>query len=215
MSPAWVQEWTPLLACALAFLLGSVPFGLWVARIFHVKNLRTQGSGNIGATNVARVAGFWPAGALTFFLDVVKGMLPVFLVRPQGIGIWAGALHLPDLELGMNLPWMAGFFAVLGHCFSPWLYFRGGKGVATGFGAIALLSPWAALCGLLAFGLVFSIRRIGSLASLSGLAVASVSHLVLYPSGPYLLPGALLIATIVFRHESNIDALLENRERVF
>jgi acyl phosphate:glycerol-3-phosphate acyltransferase len=203
------------LILALCFLLGSVPFGLIVAKLFSGRDITREGSGNIGATNVSRVLGFWPWGALTFFLDMSKGALPFFLTHPEGMQVWTSALGLPTYDLGPGLAWSAGLLAVIGHCFSPWLHFNGGKGVATGFGAILFLSPWSALAGLCAFAITFLSTRIGSLSSLAGLAIASVTHLILNPLGGYLWAGAAMIFVIVARHESNIDAILDNRERSF
>ncbi len=205
----------PVVLCGFAFLLGSVPFGLFVARMFRAGDIRAQGSGNIGATNVSRVAGFWPAGAVTLALDMLKGALPVlFLAIDDGatIGSWFGE---PQYAAPTTLVWLAGFVAILGHCFSPWLRFKGGKGVATGFGAIAVLSPWGALGGAIAFAVTFLTKRIGSLSSLTGLLFASIVHLVMNPAGPHLWVGAAIVFLIVLRHEANIDALLENRERTF
>ena len=201
---------------AFALLMGSVPFGLLVARLFNVRDLTSRGSGNIGATNVTRVLGFWPAGAITFALDGFKGALPVFLGLPLGASLvsWV-APHLPYDALPESCVWAIGCAAVIGHCFSPWLRFEGGKGVATGFGVILILSPWAALAGILAFGLAFVSKRVGSIASLSGLVVASITHLVLLQDGSYLVWGALMILIIIFRHEGNINALLEDREHQF
>jgi glycerol-3-phosphate acyltransferase PlsY len=205
----------PLVVCLATFLIGSIPFGLLVARLFQVKDLRGQGSGNIGATNVTRVLGFWPAGAVTLLLDVLKSAIPVALLMA-----WAGQLPiaLPPIEgLQPSLAsiWWAGLCAVLGHCYSPWLHFKGGKGVATGLGVIALLSPWAALLGAVAFGVTFARTRIGSLSSLAGLIVAAIAHLVIEPIGAHLWAGALLVFVIVLRHGKNIDALLEGRENRF
>lgn len=209
------EEILPWVAWISAFLLGSVPFGLLVAKLFHVSDLQKRGSGNIGATNVARVLGFWPAGAITLVLDLCKGIIPVALVMPAGAGLWLSAVGVPYYEFTRSAIWGVGLAAVLGHCFSPWLRFKGGKGVATGFGAVLLLSPWAALIGAGAFLLSFLSSRIGSLSSISGLVAASVAQVVLFPSGIFLLPGALMIFVILLRHESNIDALLESRERTF
>ena len=141
----------PAIVCVIAFLMGSIPFGLLVARIFKVKDLTSQGSGNIGATNVSRVLGFWPAGALTFALDLLKGILPVLALLPMGSQIWLGTFGLPETDFSATAIWSAGLFAVLGHCYSPWLHFKGGKGVATGFGVLVVLSPLAGLAGILAF----------------------------------------------------------------
>lgn len=206
-----------------AFILGSIPFGVIVARLFQVKDLQSRGSGNIGATNVSRVLGFWPAGFIVFLLDGLKGVFAAALasemlapavesvgtvLRDQG-GDWSLA------SLSPQAAWWFGAASVLGHCFTPWLRFKGGKGVATGFGALLVLSPWAALGGILTFALTFGLSRIGSLSSLAGILLASWIHLVLYPAGLELWPGAILVSIILLRHETNIAALLEARENRF
>jgi glycerol-3-phosphate acyltransferase PlsY len=197
-----------------SFVLGSIPFGLLVARVFHVDNLTERGSGNIGASNVSRVVGFWPAGFATFVLDLLKGVLPVFLLGFQPF------LGLIESFTGKStvdafLPWMAGFFAVLGHCFSPWLRFRGGKGVASGFGALLVLSPISACVGILFFGWSFYLRRIASLSSTIGLVAASVIYLVLTPANAGAWWGAAIVFLILYRHERNIDSLLDGKEKSF
>ena len=205
-----------------AFLLGSVPFGLLMARAFDVKDLRVRGSGNIGATNVSRVVGFWPAGALTFLLDVVKGMLPVFVVSlPAFQSAWTGwwqNMGYSGVQVSETVIWATAFCAVAGHCFSPWVRFKGGKGVATGFGAILILSPWAALAGILAFAFTFLKTKVGSLSSVTGLLTVAVVYLVIrdhHSYGSYVWIGALLLFLILVRHESNIDSILDGRERSF
>ena len=205
----------PVVSCVVAFLLGSVPFGLLVARLFKVNDLSSRGSGNIGATNVSRVLGFWPAGAMTLALDMLKGMIPVFLLQPLGFGLWSSAAGLGEYSVPLTLTWGVGLAAVLGHCFSPWMHFKGGKGVATGFGIVLLLSPISGLIGALAFIITFLSTRIGSLSSIAGLIMATTTDLIVYPVGAHLWLGAVLISVILIRHESNIDALLENREKAF
>jgi glycerol-3-phosphate acyltransferase PlsY len=203
-----------------AFLLGTVPFGLIFARVFGGADIRHQGSGNIGATNVSRVVGFWPAGFLTFLCDTLKGCLAIVLSGSLGESLFGRFLELPADPWGFGglpLSWAAGLAVVSGHCFSPWLRFRGGKGVATGFGVFALLAPWAALSGILGFIVVFLSTRTGSLASLAGLLILVISHVVLpqFSLGIHLLFGSALVFMILARHESNLDALLEKREKTF
>lgn len=195
------HEWEWLgyaVVCLVAFLLGSLPFGRWIARAY-----------------VSSESSFWPAGFLTYFLDFIKGALATgiawaWVAMPEAVSGLIGVELVPAAEL----PWVAGFFSVLGHCHTPWQRFKGGKGVATGFGALLILSPVAALIGALAFALSFLMTRTGSLASIAGAMVASVAHLVLYPTGNHLWAGAALIALILLGHESDLDALLESRENV-
>jgi glycerol-3-phosphate acyltransferase PlsY len=201
-----------IITALVSFWIGSIPFGLLIAKLFKVRDLRVHGSGNVGATNVTRVLGFWPAGAITFLLDVLKGSLPVLVCGPIGnhfLNAWFG-LELPELsELGL---WGVGLAAVLGHCYSPWLQFSGGKGVATGFGVVAVLSPVGAVVGILTFALVFFTTRTGSLGSLFGVSAAAVAHLIYHSADIKELLGAIMISVIIFRHESNIDRLLEGDE---
>lgn len=203
------------IACVFAFALGSIPFGLLIARVYGGKDLRKQGSGNIGATNVSRVLGFWPAGFLTFVLDAAKGSVPILLASPIGSRFWMEWVGDSGHLLSERSLWSVGLLAVLGHCFSPWLKFKGGKGVATGLGAIAILSPWSAVAGLLGFVLTFVSTKTGSIASLGGLTIAAVTHLVMNPVGPHLWAGAAMVGVILVRHEANLTALLEGKEARF
>jgi glycerol-3-phosphate acyltransferase PlsY len=196
-----------LYACGLAFVLGSIPFGLIVARLAGAEDPRKKGSGNIGATNISRVLGFWPWGLLTFVLDFAKGAIPV-------LALSAG--WLSDATSGSPAgAWATALCGVLGHCYTPWLRFNGGKGVATGLGALVVLSPIASGIGMIAFGLTFAATRTGSLSSLAGILGLSIAHLILAPTGPYLWLGGLLIFVILLRHESNLDALLQENEKSF
>ena len=148
MSPLW----SAAALAAAGYLLGSIPFGLLVARAARGVDVRAAGSGNIGATNVARVAGVGP-GLLVLFLDAAKGALAVLLAR----ALLPGALLVQAL---------VGLLAVVGHVAPVWLGFRGGKGVATALGVLGVLVPAAAVAGVLAYALVFLYSRISSLGSL-------------------------------------------------
>ena len=185
------------LALLASYLAGSVPFGLLVARVATGKDVRTVGSGNIGATNVARAAGR-AAGAVTLLLDALKGLLPAAI---------AGRT-LPD-------PWMpaaCGVAAVIGHCYPVWLRFRGGKGVATGFGVALALAPLAAVCGAAVWVLLYKLLRISSVGSLAGVATAL---LVAAATGPRWSIGGLaaIAGIVVVRHRANLDRLLHHEER--
>ncbi len=162
-------------------------------------DVRTAGSGNIGATNVARVVGLGP-GLLVLLLDAGKGALAVLLAR----------VLLPSAPFVQAL---AGLAAVAGHVTSPWLGFRGGKGVATALGVLAVLVPWAALAGVLAYALGFGVTRLSSLGSLvAGPAALAVAAL---RPGTRLAVGvtAALYATILFTHRGNIRRLVQRVER--
>src|SRR5208337_1663406 len=141
-TPIVQKNMTPyLIIAAVSYLLGSIPFGYLLVRIFKGEDVRASGSGNIGATNVARKS---PAlGAATLLLDAAKGLAAVLVARVLFSG--------PDQQLIMTT---AAFFAVLGHLFPVWLKFRGGKGVATSFGAFILLTPKSILCMVVLFLLI-------------------------------------------------------------
>jgi len=194
----------PLGLIIASFLLGSIPFGLMIAKIYGVDNLRAQGSGNIGATNVARVIGFWPAGFITFLLDAMKGVL---IIAPVKFG-WIPEGLVPSSS---TLFWAIGLAAMVGHCFSPWLKFNGGKGVATIFGVIAVLAPFSALVGGAVYGLTYLATRVGAAGSLLGLIAAISVHRVFYPFEPAMLLFGLMVLVAVYRHESNLDGLLEEK----
>jgi glycerol-3-phosphate acyltransferase PlsY len=213
-----MEFWYRLAILLGAFLIGSIPFGLLVARAFKVKDLTERGSGNIGTTNVSRVLGFWPAGFITLLLDVLKGAGPVALLAFTGVSESLGALmQVPESAAHMSplLLWSAGLFCVLGHCFSPWLHFNGGKGVATGVGVILVLSPLSALVGLVGFVCAFMLTGVGAMGSLTGLVFAAAAYLVMNPVGAHVWAGAAILFVILVRHESNLDRMLENRENKF
>jgi acyl phosphate:glycerol-3-phosphate acyltransferase len=190
----------------LSYLLGSIPFGLLFARLFGGGDVRQSGSGNIGATNVARVAGPLP-GILTLLFDTAKGALAVWL-----------AAHFSANSAKAMI--FAGLAALLGHCFPAWLRFKGGKGVATGLGVFAALCPLAALAAALLFLLVFLFGRFVSLASIS--AAAALPLLVYFLWVPHHAPplvisfGTLFAAAlIIYKHDANLQRLVEGTEPRF
>ncbi|MFN8453045.1 MAG: glycerol-3-phosphate 1-O-acyltransferase PlsY, partial [Anaerolineae bacterium] len=145
-----------------AYLAGSIPFSLLIARWAGGIDLRQHGSGNVGATNVARTLGYkW--GAVALLLDALKGLLPTWGLPLLFYG--AGSRHAPVA---------AGLAAIVGHMFPCWLGFRGGKGVATALGVVAVLSWQATLAAFVAFAAVFAVSRIVSLSSI----VAAVTFLI-------------------------------------
>ncbi|HNQ34737.1 MAG TPA: glycerol-3-phosphate 1-O-acyltransferase PlsY [bacterium] len=180
-----------------AYLLGAIPFGYLAGRLAGV-DVRKAGSGNIGATNVLRTVGRGPAAA-TLLLDILKGFLPVWLARRP----WA----LPPA-------WVAAIAlaVVAGHVFSPFLKFRGGKGVATAVGVLLGISPPAALAAVAVFGLVFGLGRIVSLASLAAAVLLPFLLGLLAPEPAYAIFGGLVGALVVLRHRANLDRLLSRSE---
>jgi glycerol-3-phosphate acyltransferase PlsY len=177
-----------------AYLCGSIPFGLFIARATTGQDVRTVGSGNIGATNVARAAGR-AAAAATLALDALKGFLPVML-----------APRLPPW-----LPAACAVAAVAGHCFPIWLRLRGGKGVATGLGVSLALAPWAALAGAITWGVLYKLYKISSVGSLAGVLV-SLAVAWATSSTEAVLGLAGVSSIIVARHAGNIQRLLRRQE---
>ena len=189
-----------------AYLLGSIPFGLLFARLFGGTDVRQAGSGNIGATNVARVAGPLP-GILTLVFDAAKGAAAVWL---------AGRF----VEHSAGTMMFAGVAALLGHCFPVWLRFKGGKGVATGIGVFAALCPPAALAALLLFVLVVASLRFVSVGSIT--AAAAMPLFVYFLWAPHHAPplvvsfGTLFAAAlIIYKHSANLQRLVEGTEPHF
>lgn len=190
-----------VIIAAVSYLLGSIPFGYLLVRIFKHEDVRTSGSGNIGATNVARKS---PAlGVATLLLDAAKGLAAVVIART-----W---LDVPHSDL---LVTVAAFFAVLGHLFPVWLSFRGGKGVATSLGAFVLLTPKSILSMVILFLLVALVFRYVSLASV---AVAAAFPLLAWAFREYtdarqLILIAMVSLLVIWKHRQNIVRLTSGTE---
>ena len=183
------------LALVFGFLIGGIPFGLILGMLSGGVDVRTQGSGNIGATNVARVMG-WGLGSATLLLDAAKGALPM---------LWV-AHHFEQ-------PWMlpaAGLVAVLGHCYSPWLEFQGGKGVATAAGVMLVVSPKATLLALLCWGAAYGLSRKSSIGALTAIAAIQVGLWIFMPG--WWLFGLLIAAILLLRHRGNVQRLINGTE---
>ena len=188
-----------LLSSVAAYLCGSIPTGALIAKRQGVV-VQEAGSGNIGATNVARTAGK-KAGLLTLIGDILKGLFPVLIVR------WLGLNEVVQAS--------AAVMATLGHLFPVFLRFAGGKGVATGLGVFLGLAPIAILTALLGFALVFAGCRIVSLASLVATALTpGLIFFFAYPQ-PVLLAGLVIAGLIIVRHHENIGRLLKGEEQKF
>ena len=188
-----------LLALLLSYLLGSIPNGLWLCRALWHVDLRQHGSHNIGATNAWRTLGKGP-GFLVFFLDMLKGLLAV----------WLGEM-LVGTPLVMIL---CGVLAIVGHSLSLFLRFHGGKGVATGLGVILMLMPKVTGIVFLVWLLLVLATRYVSLGSIVAAALVPVLALVFGYPALYVVFGVLAAALIIVRHRSNITRLLigtENR----
>jgi acyl phosphate:glycerol-3-phosphate acyltransferase len=215
-----------LLTAVLSYLLGSIPFGYLLVRIFHGEDVRQSGSGNIGATNVSRKS---PAlGALTLLLDAVKGSAAVaigmLLSPPALLGTllsdapWYHNLSLPTNPFTATWAAVAALFAILGHIFPIWLRFRGGKGVATGLGSFLLIAPKAVLLGAGIFLVVVLAFRYVSLGSIIAVAAFPLLAWLLHEYGNSWLALAFMSLAsllIMARHRQNIRRLLAGTENRF
>jgi glycerol-3-phosphate acyltransferase PlsY len=199
-----------LLVVAAAYLLGSIPTGYLLVRFFRKQDIRTIGSGNIGATNVMRT-GARGLGAATFVLDVLKGCS----------AIWLGAAlapHLMPTAPVRDVEALAAVCAVLGHMFPVWLSFKGGKGVATGFGVFLVAAPLAALAAITVFALVFALSRFVSLGSILGAASFPVFAWFLVSGDKpafFIAVQAIVAFLIIAKHHENIRRLLSGTENRF
>jgi glycerol-3-phosphate acyltransferase PlsY len=199
-----------LLIVAAAYLLGSVPTGYLLVRFFLKRDIRSSGSGNIGATNVLRSGGK-RLGALTFLLDVLKGCSAVWL------GGFLGALLLPAMPT-RTAQAIAVVAAVLGNIFPVWLKFKGGKGVSTGFGVFLVAAPSAALCAITIFALILFVSRYVSLASILGAASFPVfAWFLVHGDKPaaFIAAQTIVALIIVVKHHQNIRRLLSGTESRF
>lgn len=195
-----------VLLLAGSFLLGSIPFGLIVARAKGI-DITAVGSGNIGATNVARVLGKGP-GLLVFGLDVLKGLVPALAAR-QLVPMGAAGITVADMAT------LCGIFAILGHTFSPFMKFKGGKGVATGLGALLGCAPDVGLSAFGVFLVIFALTRYVSLASVFA-AVAMVTFGFVFGYSPIFLVGYGLIGLfVIVKHIPNMKRLAKGEEPKF
>lgn len=196
---------TALLVALGAFLLGSIPTGYLVARAKGV-DIRQHGSGNIGATNVFRTLGK-PFGVFVFMVDALKGFAVVWLAgRFGGASDWAGII--------------AAVAVIAGHNYTPWLGFKGGKGIATSAGVLLALMPWAVLCIAIVWFVVFKVSRYVSLASISAATALPVAVAALWSAGcggngPLLGFSVLISALAIWRHRTNIQRLRAGTESRF
>ena len=189
----------PLAWIVGAYLLGAIPTSYMVARVFAGVDLRTYGSRNLGATNLYRLLGF-KAAIPTGLFDIAKGTVPVVLAQQlnPAPGAW---------------PLVVGCAAVLGHVFSPFVRFKGGKGVATAAGAFLGLTPLALLVGLVVWVAVVFATRFVSLGSMLAAAAFATSVPLLYPGRPaYNVAAALVFIFIVFTHRANLRRLIDGTE---
>jgi glycerol-3-phosphate acyltransferase PlsY len=187
------------LAVGFAYLCGSIPTGVLIARQLGVE-VRKVGSGNIGATNVARNVGK-KAGLLTLLGDAAKGLIPVLIVR--------------FLDMGETTLAATAVAALLGHLFSPFLGFSGGKGVATGLGVFLGLAPSAILLALVLFLVTFALFRIVSLSSLVATAATPLLLFLLAYPREHIVASLVIALFVILRHHENIARLWKGQEPKF
>ncbi len=191
-----------------AYLLAAVPFGFILAKVFAGIDVRKEGSGNIGATNVLRVLKqkaphlAKKLTIVTFLLDATKGMVVILLAK---------ALGADD-----GILWTLAVLSVLGHCFSPFLLFDGGKGVATGFGVLLVMLPVESIIAIAVWFIAGKLLKISSLSSLIGLSALLISSYIIHPDMPEIHSHApvWIIAFIIFyKHIPNIVRLINKEEQ--
>lgn len=184
----------------VAYILGSIPNALWIGKVFKGIDVREHGSKNTGSTNAARVLGA-KLGILTLILDISKGAIPASI-----------ATMLLDSSISVIL---VGICAILGHSFSIFMKFKGGKAVATTVGVFIVLVPGAILLAAVIFFLVFGITRYVSLSSMIGAISLPIWIVLFYKNIPLTIFGIIIAILIIVRHKSNIQRLLNGTESKF
>uniref|UniRef100_A0A7C2K507 Glycerol-3-phosphate acyltransferase n=1 Tax=candidate division WOR-3 bacterium TaxID=2052148 RepID=A0A7C2K507_UNCW3 len=192
-----MQVLTLLIYLIGTFLIAGIPFGFLYVKLFHKRDVRTVGSGNIGATNVLRTAGIGVA-ILTALSDILKSLIPVILSRK----IFSHSVA----------PYLVWLTAVLGHCFSPYLKFKGGKGVATFFGGLLALQPFTALITFTIWILIIAIWRYVSLGSMVASTLPAVISIIKGEKYEFVAIPAIISIIILYRHKDNIKRLLSKTE---
>lgn len=198
-----------IIIALIAYLFGAIPFSFLIGLIFCRVDIRKHGSGNIGSTNLYRVAGPLP-GTIAYILDVLKGSLSVAILP---IFFITGDINLAEI--------VSAVMVIIGHIFPVYLLFKGGKGVAVAFGACLMLSPWSALASIMLFAIVFIIWRYISLSSM----IATSSFLLFSSLYSYCFEGGLnfwllgftilLTILVIIAHRSNIKRLVRGEENRF
>lgn len=187
------------------YLLGGIPFGLILAKFFAGVNIKESGSGSIGATNVLRVVKETnpslakKLGAATLALDALKGIIVLLAVKY-------------GFEANESVLWMVAVLAVIGHCFSPYLWFEGGKGVATGMGVMAVMLPIPTIIALVVWAMAAKTIRISSLSSMLGLAALVIASFVLKPD-MFHAPVVFIAFILFYKHIPNFIRLFQGEEK--
>ena len=198
-----------ILLMVISYVLGSVPNALWIGKVFKGIDIREHGSRNTGSTNAARVLGA-KLGILTLILDVSKGLVPTLMA------ILLKADFFENLTKILNFDYvLVGICAILGHVFSMFMNFKGGKAVATTLGVFLILVPKAILFAAIVFFVVFAISRYVSLSSILAAISLPIFIYFLYQQTIYVILGILIAILIVVKHRSNIERLKNGTESKF
>ncbi|AKJ52992.1 glycerol-3-phosphate acyltransferase [Campylobacter lari] len=196
-----------LIIYLLAYLIGAIPFGLLLAQIFAKTNIKNVGSKSIGATNVLRVVKesdpklAKTLAVATIVLDALKGIIPILVTKFLGYD--------------ENILWTMAVLAVFGHCFSPYLKFEGGKGVATGAGVLAVFLPFEIISAVLAWFIIGKVFKISSLASLGALVVLIITSFIFHYDMPVInthAPIFIIAFIVIYKHIPNILRLIGKQE---
>lgn len=193
----------------IAYILGSIPNALWIGKVFRGIDIREHGSKNTGSTNVARVLGA-KLGILTLILDISKGAIPVALSFFMKADLLENMTGISSLD-----PIMVGIFAIIGHSFSLFMKFKGGKAVATTVGVFTVLVPKALLLAAVVFFVIFAVTRYVSVSSITAAISLPIFIFFLYWDVPYTIFGGIIAILIIVKHKSNIQRLLNGTESKF
>jgi glycerol-3-phosphate acyltransferase PlsY len=196
-----------LFSAIVGYLIGSIPFGYILVKIFHKQDIRTIGSGNIGATNVYR-AGYKELGIATFILDAAKALMAIFFISQLEIIFSDNDNQIKNV---VNASLIAGFFAVIGHVYSIFLRGKGGKGVSTMIGYFLYISIPMTIIGLIAWITCFKLSRYSSLSSLLLACTATLYSLIFLPINCKIAVTAIA-ALVIYQHKENIKRLIKNEE---
>ena len=198
-----------ILLMVFSYILGSVPNALWIGKMFKGIDVREHGSKNTGSTNAARVLGA-KLGILTLILDISKGLVPTLLAVLLKVDFFENLTKISNLDYVL-----VGICAILGHVFSIFMNFKGGKAVATTLGVFLVLVPKAILFAAIVFFVVFAIFRYVSLSSIFAAISLPIFTYFLYQQIVYIILGILIAILIVVKHKSNIERLKNGTESKF
>lgn len=198
-----------IILIAVAYILGSVPNALWIGKVFKGIDIREHGSKNTGSTNAARVLGA-KLGILTLILDISKGAIPVALSLFMKADLLENVTGISNLDFIM-----IGIFAIVGHSFSIFMKFKGGKAVATTVGVFTVLVPKGLLLAAVVFFVIFALTRYVSVSSITGAISLPIFIFFLYGDIPYTVFGGIITILIIVKHKSNIQRLLNGTESRF